>query len=83
MGACISFSVGGGTAGSVLAARLSEDPELKVLVLEAGEEETKYPARNVPLAMFSLQNTDADWAYRTVPQTKACLGLEGKVYILI
>ena len=74
-----SVLVGGGTAGSVLAARLTEDDNVKVVVLEAGEEETKYPLHYIPLMLFFLQNTEADWAYRTVPQKKACLGLKEQV----
>ena len=63
----------------MLAARLSEDGNVKVLVLEAGEEDTNNPAHNVPIEWFGLQNTEVDWAYRTVPQKKACLGMEGQV----
>ena len=76
------LAVGGGTAGSVLAARLTEDANVKVAVLEAGEEEIKYPQRSIPLISFSLLNTDADWGYRTVPQKKACLGMHERVNIL-
>ncbi len=63
----------------MLAARLTEDEDVKVVVLEAGEEETKYPDHYIPLMLFFLQNTEADWAYRTVPQKKACLGLNEQV----
>ena len=75
----LNITVGGGTAGSVLAARLTEDANVKVAVLEAGEEETKYPDHSIPLMLYFLQNTGADWAYRTVPQKKACLGLNEQV----
>ncbi len=59
--------VGGGTAGSVLAARLSEDPATSVLLLEAGAA-TPSPAMADPNAWFSLWGTSVDWAYETVPQ---------------
>ncbi len=80
----LSFTlVGSGTAGSVLAARLSEDADVEVAVLEAGPEETVYPNHNVPLEFFTLQNTEADWAYRTVTQKNACLGMEEQVMTIV
>ena len=60
--------VGGGCAGLVLAARLSEDENVKVLVLEAGEDLTADPRVNVPAMWPQLQGTDTDWQFKTVPQ---------------
>jgi choline dehydrogenase len=60
--------VGGGTAGSVLAARLSQDPETRVLLLEAGAADP-IPAVSDPTAWPTLAGTSVDWAYETVPQT--------------
>ncbi|KAL7809062.1 GMC oxidoreductase [Trichoderma gracile] len=60
--------VGGGTAGLVLAARLTEDSSKKVLVLEAGEDLTGDARLSVPAMWPTLLNTDADWKFKTVPQ---------------
>ena len=59
--------VGAGTAGCVLAARLSEDEGARVLLLEAGGEHPS-PAMAVPPAWPTLQGTSADWADTTVRQ---------------
>ncbi|KAI0849539.1 putative GMC oxidoreductase [Daldinia vernicosa] len=60
--------VGGGTAGLALAARLSEDPGLQILVLEAGEDLTEDPRVSTPFLGSSLTRSSADWQFRTVPQ---------------
>ncbi|KAL2259503.1 hypothetical protein VTK26DRAFT_6793 [Humicola hyalothermophila] len=60
--------VGGGCAGLVLAARLTEDANVRVLVLEAGEDLTADPRVNVPAMWPQLQGTDTDWQFKTVPQ---------------
>lgn len=60
--------VGGGTAGLVLAARLTEDSSKQVLVLEAGEDLTGDARLSVPAMWPTLLNTDADWKFKTVPQ---------------
>ena len=74
--------MGVGSAGSIIASRLSEDPAVTVAALEAGEDDDKYPDSKVPLAIYHLQNTELDWAYRTVPQEKACKSLEGNVSLI-
>ena len=62
--------VGGGTAGCVLAARLSQDSGQRVLLLEAGPAVTS-AAMADPVAWPMLWHTSVDWAYETVPQTGA------------
>ncbi|CAH2093881.1 unnamed protein product [Euphydryas editha] len=63
--------VGGGTAGSVVAARLSENPQFKVLLLEAGGDEPVPSAIPAWMSAYHGRN-DTDWSYQTVPQEKAC-----------
>ena len=60
--------VGAGTAGCVLAARLSEDPGLRVALVEAGGPATD-PAIADPLQWPLLQGSAIDWSYQTVPQS--------------
>ena len=58
--------VGAGSAGAVVAARLSEDPDVRVCLLEAGGPPP--PAELVPAAVASLQNDPAtDWMYTGDP----------------
>ena len=66
--------VGAGTAGCVLASRLSENPNVTVLLIEAGGPDTKQEI-HVPLAFAQLQLTDIDWQYKTVPQRHCCGGM--------
>lgn len=68
--------VGGGTAGSVLASRLTEDSNVTVLLLEAGGDYTENPLYHIPSTFGLLQHTAADWAYYTEPQEQACKGLK-------
>lgn len=59
--------IGGGTAGAVLAHRLSADPARRVLLLEAGRSD-RHPFTRVPaLNIAAVQNPQFDWCYKTEP----------------
>ncbi len=66
--------VGVGTAGSVLANRLSENPAVRVLALEAGEREIP-PNVADPSLWYTLLGSSVDWDYISIPQP----GLGGRV----
>jgi choline dehydrogenase len=59
--------VGAGSAGAALAARLSEDPAISVVLLEAGGPDAALEL-HVPAAFSKLFRGDYDWNYDTVPQ---------------
>lgn len=60
--------VGGGSAGCVLAARLSEDPDVQVALLEAGPPDASVLI-HCPAGLAVLAQTgQANWAFQTVPQ---------------
>ncbi|KAL7619855.1 hypothetical protein AAE478_010400 [Parahypoxylon ruwenzoriense] len=60
--------VGGGTAGLVVAARLSEDPSVVVGVLEAGPAALNEDAINVPDPFLRTLGTKYDWQFETIRQ---------------
>jgi choline dehydrogenase len=59
--------VGAGSAGCVLASRLSEDPDVQVLLLEAGPPDSNQNI-HVPLGYLKLGATEVDWDYHSAPE---------------
>lgn len=68
--------IGAGSAGAVIANRLSEDSTQRVLLLEAGGDETEIS--DVPALAGYLQLSKMDWRYKTEPQDSACLAMAGR-----
>ena len=60
--------VGAGTAGCVLANRLSADPKVKVLLLEAGGKDS-WIWIHIPIGyLYTQNNPRTDWCFRTEPE---------------
>ncbi|KAF5303557.1 hypothetical protein FQR65_LT08158 [Abscondita terminalis] len=65
--------VGGGSAGTVIASRLSENVKTSVLLLEAGGIEDAFI--NVPGLDIYSYGLEYNWNYKTTPQSTSCLGM--------
>lgn len=70
--------IGAGSAGSVVATRLSEDQTKTVLLLEAGGEETTPIYSHIPAAAPYLARSIYDWVYKTEPQTHGCQAMDNR-----
>ncbi|CAL8097220.1 unnamed protein product [Orchesella dallaii] len=66
--------VGGGSAGSAIAARLTEDPQIRVLLLEAGGNPN--PISYIPAtASYMFLHPSVDWQYKTASQPNSGYGI--------
>ena len=65
--------IGDGTAGLVVASRLSEGPSTSVLVLEAGADLTTDPRVHIPIFYAALLGSKADWNFHSTPQIRKSL----------
>ncbi|MHC5863397.1 GMC family oxidoreductase N-terminal domain-containing protein, partial [Nostoc sp.] len=59
--------IGAGSAGCVVANRMSQNSDITVLLLEAGKEDTK-PEIHIPAQCVNLQGSEVDWGYFTEPE---------------
>ncbi|KAK9497726.1 hypothetical protein O3M35_004394 [Rhynocoris fuscipes] len=66
--------IGAGSAGSVVASRLSENKDWSVLLLEAGNQETELT--DVPILSLYLHGSRYDWKYKTEPSDTACQAMK-------
>lgn len=63
--------VGAGSSGCVMASRLSQDPDISVLLIEAGGEERR-PLVAMPVAWFeAMKKAEIGWGYMTEPEPHA------------
>jgi len=69
--------IGSGSAGSVVASRLSLHRENSVLLLEAGGPETVLST--MPSMSETLTQTEMDWNYTIVAQNHSCFGLKDQI----
>ncbi|CAD6590159.1 MAG: hypothetical protein ASARMPRED_004595 [Alectoria sarmentosa] len=68
--------VGGGTAGLIVGCRLSEDDEVKVIVLEAGDSHLTDPRINTPAGWSAVLGSEVDWNFKTSAQVQTFKGLQ-------
>ncbi|XP_018572224.1 glucose dehydrogenase [FAD, quinone]-like [Anoplophora glabripennis] len=66
--------VGAGSAGTLLANRLTEIEKWKVLLLEAGGPENEFS--DIPGMTVEIYSTDMNWGYLSTPQKRACRAMD-------
>ena len=72
--------IGAGSAGCVLANRLSANGKHKVLLIEAGGPDKK-PEIHIPGAYAKLHKSEVDWGYETEPQAQRSLARHRTVMV--
>lgn len=75
------FTVGAGSAGGIVATRLSEGYD-KVLLLEAGGSDIENDLTKIPLLWSALSNSNLDWKYKTVEQKHALFAHKDEVVLI-
>lgn len=64
--------MGGGSAGTLIARRLSEVTSWKILLLEAGTITDDFV--DIPFTNLYTFNSPYNWGFKTTPQANSCLG---------
>ncbi|CAH0546691.1 unnamed protein product [Brassicogethes aeneus] len=78
---CYDFIIiGAGATGTILANRLSEEKDFKVLLLEAGGYPNNYT--DIPFVIDMSRFTKFNWGYKTVSQKYSCLGMVNEQCII-
>nr|XP_021182555.2 glucose dehydrogenase [FAD, quinone] [Helicoverpa armigera] len=72
--------IGAGSAGAVIANRLTEVPQWNVLLIESGGNENFFS--DIPIFASFLSLTPMNWGYISMPEPRACRDLRGKVCFL-
>ncbi|XP_043267087.1 glucose dehydrogenase [FAD, quinone] [Venturia canescens] len=68
--------IGGGSGGATVAARLTEEDNFSVLLIEAGNDEPT--GTQIPSFFFNFLGSDIDWKYNTESESDACLNKDDR-----